>query len=87
MIALDQGACRDADPSLFDPDPETKDATDSARALCARCAVRLECLALALRTDDLDGIWGGLTAAERERHANADAERATRRRETTRGTT
>ena len=80
LISLDLGACRDADPSVFHPDPETNHATQSARAICARCCVRLECLALALRTDNLDGIWGGLTAAERTRYANADPEHPTRRR-------
>ena len=44
------------------------------------CDVRLDCLAFALRTEDLDGIWGGLTGAERARYASADFGSVMRRR-------
>jgi len=72
VISLDLGECRDLDPGVFRPDPGELHATQRARDICARCRVRLECLALALRTDNLDGIWGGMTAAERERYTHAD---------------
>ena len=38
-----------------------------AKALCARCSVRSECLAEAISDADRLGIWGGTT--ERERRA------------------
>lgn len=41
-----------------------------ARALCAACPVRMECLELALRTEaetgDCHGVWGGTAPWERE---------------------
>jgi WhiB family redox-sensing transcriptional regulator len=39
----------------------------SAKAICWRCPVRLECLAEALREPDVRGVWGG--TSERERRA------------------
>ncbi len=71
MLHLDMGACRNVEPSIMSPALEDEHGARRARAVCGRCAVRLECLALALRTDHLDGVWGGLTAAERARHASA----------------
>jgi WhiB family transcriptional regulator, redox-sensing transcriptional regulator len=35
-----------------------------ARAICAQCGVKLQCLAWALAHNDL-GVWGGTTASER----------------------
>jgi WhiB family redox-sensing transcriptional regulator len=36
-----------------------------AKAVCAGCAVRGECLAYALGDPNLQGIWGGTSDAER----------------------
>jgi WhiB family redox-sensing transcriptional regulator len=36
-----------------------------ARAVCAGCAVRAECLAYALTDPSLQGVWGGTSDAER----------------------
>jgi WhiB family redox-sensing transcriptional regulator len=63
-------ACRFADPDLFFPvsdDGKGLDQVMAAKAICAGCRVRRQCLAFALRTRQVHGIWGGLT--ERERHA------------------
>lgn len=65
MIDLGRGACRDVELALFFPSDDVGD--DRAKRICAHCDVRLDCLALALRTPDLDGIWGGLSARERAR--------------------
>lgn len=37
-----------------------------AKALCAGCEIREDCLELALALRDEHGVWGGLTAAERK---------------------
>lgn len=37
----------------------------AAKAVCRRCPVREECLDAALERDELFGIWGGLSRAER----------------------
>lgn len=37
----------------------------AAKAVCAKCLVRCECLAYALDDPTLDGVWGGLTSRER----------------------
>ncbi len=37
----------------------------AAKAVCAVCLVRAECLSFAMADPGLDGIWGGLTARER----------------------
>jgi len=66
----DQTACREADPLLFDFDPETdsESSAEPAKRICAGCQVRADCLSSALSwpaEDDSVGIYGGLTPAER----------------------
>ncbi len=68
MIRLDAAACRNAEPELFHPASKDHHAINAARALCARCPIRLDCLALALTNPDAQGIWGGLTETERAAH-------------------
>ena len=36
-----------------------------AKAICARCPVRIECLEYAVRIREPHGIWGGLNELER----------------------
>lgn len=36
-----------------------------AKAVCASCSVRTDCLAQALANNERFGIWGGLTGRER----------------------
>ena len=60
-------ACRSADPELFFPLSESGKSLEQiaeAKAICAGCPVRRQCLAFALRTR-AHGIWGGLTELER----------------------
>ena len=65
-----QAACRDVDRRLFF-EPEGEGAQPRARrvraakAVCAECPVRHECLKFALSAPEHYGIWGGLTARER----------------------
>ena len=59
--------CLGADPELFYPPSESDDGSVEAKAICAICPVREECLEYALETRPGDGVWGGLTAVERHR--------------------
>jgi WhiB family redox-sensing transcriptional regulator len=61
-------ACRDEDPDLFFPIGMTGPALEQAeraKAVCGRCEVSDQCLAWALKTNQQDGVWGGLTEDER----------------------
>lgn len=56
-------ACANADPSLFFLDlgrPAT-----AAKAICAGCPVRVDCLDFALASKERFGVWGGMTEKER----------------------
>ena len=67
----EHAACRDLDTGLFFPAGEgeaSADQVEAAKAVCAACPVRAECLSFALQTRQEAGIWGGLTEEERRRH-------------------
>jgi WhiB family redox-sensing transcriptional regulator len=64
-----QAACRFTDPELFFPLSgfgKSLEQAAEAKAVCAVCAVRCECLAFATRTRERHGIWGGMTEHERQ---------------------
>ncbi|MGW1915852.1 WhiB family transcriptional regulator [Streptomyces sp. NPDC002076] len=73
-----QAPCRRLDPELFFPVGEGFAAAQQvrrAKAVCAGCPVRRACLREALRLGDTEGIWAGMTAAERrELHQLARAQ-------------
>jgi WhiB family redox-sensing transcriptional regulator len=59
-----------ADPDLFFPislNGRGQEQVRQARDVCARCAVRAQCLEFALSTGQMHGIWGGATPDERTR--------------------
>ncbi|MFE4055025.1 WhiB family transcriptional regulator [Streptomyces sp. NPDC059096] len=64
-----RGACHgmDADDAdaVFFPLPRDHEAIAEAKELCGWCPVRRECLTFALENTLKDGVWGGLTEAER----------------------
>jgi WhiB family redox-sensing transcriptional regulator len=65
-----KAACRGQQTLFYAPlDPETKTERAAreraAKALCAICPVRVECLDYALRTREPYGVWGGLNEIER----------------------
>jgi len=69
---LEGAACKAEDPELFfGPSAEFVTARQQreakAKAVCARCPARAECLAFALDTREAYGVWGG--ASEDERRA------------------
>lgn len=60
--------CRDEDPELFFPVGNSGPALlqiEQAKAVCARCPVREQCLEFALATGQDAGVWGGLSEDER----------------------
>jgi WhiB family transcriptional regulator, redox-sensing transcriptional regulator len=64
----DQAACRHEDPELFFPIGTSGPAlmqTEQAKAVCARCPVREQCLEWALDHGEILGVWGGTGEAER----------------------
>lgn len=66
-----QGACRDADPSIFfHPEGERGSARRNrdraAQQICSQCPVLDQCRSHALAAQESYGVWGGLTEIERE---------------------
>ncbi len=57
--------CAEADADAFFP--EKGGSAHAAKAICWRCLARDECLAWALANDERHGVWGGLSAKERQR--------------------
>ena len=51
-------ACWGVDPDLFFPLP--RESAAPAKAICAACAMRVDCLALARARGEQFGIWGGV---------------------------
>lgn len=74
-------ACREADPELFFPvaahGPGAREVA-RAKAICAVCLVRRQCLQYALATHQLHGVWGGTSEDERQLQARRDREREQR---------
>jgi WhiB family transcriptional regulator, redox-sensing transcriptional regulator len=77
----DAGACLHADPDLFFPvsvtGPSRREVAQ-AKAFCAQCPVRRQCLEFA-QDNGVYGIWGGTTMQERQRIRRRD-QRAARAR-------
>lgn len=63
MHWVDQGLCRAQPDRMFAEGA----AQNEAKAVCAACPVRLDCLAYALDHREEYGVWGAMT--ERERRA------------------
>jgi WhiB family redox-sensing transcriptional regulator len=64
-----RAACQTVNTELFFPVTEAGPGllqVARAKAVCADCRVRRECLEYALDTHQAHGIWGGLS--ERDRH-------------------
>jgi WhiB family redox-sensing transcriptional regulator len=60
-----EGACRDLPAEWFHP--ERGGSTREAKAVCATCTVRVDCLTFALDNHEKFGIWGGTSERERRR--------------------
>jgi WhiB family redox-sensing transcriptional regulator len=65
-------ACQHTDPELFFPvsgSGPSLDQVTQAKAICAGCPVRQQCLAFALNTRQDHGVWGGMSEEERRPRA------------------
>lgn len=72
-------ACLDVDTELFFPLGRNAEAVmqaEDAKAVCARCPVREQCLQRAMDTPEKHGIFGGLDETERERLRRREKNRA-----------
>lgn len=61
------GACVGLNPDLFFPGRGETAVVAEAKAVCAGCEVREQCLAYALANREKHGIWGGTSEGERRR--------------------
>lgn len=52
-------ACKGSNPDLFFPDRGAS--TRKAKAICASCPVKRECLDYAVEMNEKFGIWGGVS--------------------------
>jgi hypothetical protein len=66
----DDALCKQVDPDLFYPDGENATGYQ-AKAICARCTIRVECLAKALDRREPFGVWGGETESGRRKMLRA----------------
>ncbi len=66
-----KAACRGPQATVFFPPPQFERKADRlererrAKAICAECPSRQECLEYALEIREPHGIWGGLNESER----------------------
>lgn len=58
-------SCVGLDSSIFYPPSDEE--SGHAKAVCAECPVRQECLEFAITVREKEGVWGGATAIERQR--------------------
>lgn len=63
---MEQGLCKGNHTPWFSHDEEEQ---QEAKSVCMRCPVQMECLDYAIDSGIWEGIYGGLTGAERTRHA------------------
>ncbi|OLF11874.1 WhiB family transcriptional regulator [Actinophytocola xanthii] len=70
------GLCAQTDPDAFHPDEHGS--VEPAKAVCAVCPVLAECRAYALETGQRFGVWGGLSARERQQIRTGTITKSTR---------
>jgi WhiB family redox-sensing transcriptional regulator len=70
-------ACQEADPEMFFPVASIGPGAGEiaqAKAVCAACWVRRQCLQYALATHQAHGVWGGMDEEERQVHVRRERE-------------
>lgn len=60
--------CTEVDPDIFFPDPSDLGGIFEAKSICSECPLTRQCLQYAIDNSLKDGIFGGMTPKERERH-------------------
>jgi WhiB family transcriptional regulator, redox-sensing transcriptional regulator len=79
QLWLKHAACRGPQASVFYAPPRFEPKNDrlrrerQAKAICADCTVRVDCLRFAIETGETFGVWGGLTEVERRELVTPDA--------------
>ena len=68
--------CTEVDPEIFFP--ERGGSSKNARAVCEKCAVKVDCLEYALNNKEQFGIWGGTSERERRKIRRERARRRLR---------
>jgi WhiB family redox-sensing transcriptional regulator len=68
-------ACRGEDPERWFPHASAHAGIADAKAVCAGCVVRTECLQWAIVQRMKHGVWGGLTETERDTHRRRELKR------------
>ena len=75
---MDRAACLEHDPETWHPLMGQADVSKQARIICngrdgnrqrkaiSPCPVKAQCLAWALTNNETSGVWGGLTARQRQ---------------------
>jgi WhiB family redox-sensing transcriptional regulator len=79
---MDRASCHDTPQDVFFPNVgrgrgsrAIQAALSRAKAICAFCPVKTDCLNYALEHRIEDGIWGGASEEERRAMRHAEAER------------
>lgn len=62
-----RAACHDIGDMFYVDTNDESSIALAAKRVCASCSVRVECLSYALKQKERFGIWGGMTATERQR--------------------
>ena len=72
---MSKGACVGCDPAQFFPTKRvgSRAAKKAARAMCAACPVKDDCLAFAMRDPYVLGVWGGTTEEDRRQLRKNDS--------------
>ncbi len=71
-----KASCRGPHAEIFFPPARSERKAEKlhreerAKAICATCSVRVDCLDYAIRIHEPHGIWGGLNEVERKQVAN-----------------
>lgn len=64
---MERAACHDIGDMFYVDTNDESSLALAAKRVCASCPVRIDCLAYAVDNKERFGIWGGLTATERQR--------------------
>jgi len=68
---MDDALCKQVDPELWFP--EKGQTAAEAKAVCALCSVKAECLQYSLKNRERFGVWGAVAERDRRKMLNGDA--------------